>query len=81
MGDIVSMDKEFIKYVATNVLWNLVPEWKGRGSLWSTGAVYLTGKKKTKITVSRVPYVGYYPAILMNLFLYPSFSEWHHYFP
>lgn len=31
MGDIVSMYKEFIKYVVINVLWNLVFEWRWEG--------------------------------------------------
>jgi hypothetical protein len=36
--------------------------------------VFIQLQKQTKIIVSRVPYVGYYPIILMNL----SLSEWHH---
>lgn len=37
-------------------------------------------RKQTKITVSGIPHVDYYPVILilMNLFLNSSFSEWHH---
>lgn len=42
------------------------------------GKCFSNCRKETKIIVSRVPCVGYHPVILMNLFLNPSFSEWHH---
>lgn len=38
-------------------------------------------RKQNKIIVSGIPYVDYYPVILILMhffFLNPSFSEWHH---
>lgn len=49
MEDIVSMYKDIIKYVATNILWNLVPEWKGPGASGARELFILPVENRTRL--------------------------------